>query len=72
MPQKMARKTVAVLTTKLVIPTVETDDAELAKLPPGLKLVPGMPIETFMRTDDRTILSYVLKPLTDQIDRAFR
>lgn len=37
-----------------------------------IKLVPGMPIEAFIRTDDRTILSYLLKPLTDQLNRAFR
>jgi membrane fusion protein, type I secretion system len=38
----------------------------------GLKLVPGMPVEAFIRTDQRTILSYLLKPLTDQARRAFR
>jgi HlyD family secretion protein len=38
----------------------------------GLKLVPGMPVEAFIRTDQRTMLSYLLKPLTDQARRAFR
>jgi HlyD family secretion protein len=38
----------------------------------GLKLVPGMPVEAFIRTDERTMLSYLLKPLTDQARRAFR
>jgi HlyD family secretion protein len=36
------------------------------------KLVPGMPVEAFIRTDERTMLSYLLKPLTDQARRAFR
>jgi HlyD family secretion protein len=38
----------------------------------GLKLVPGMPVEAFIRTEERTMLSYLLKPLTDQARRAFR
>jgi HlyD family secretion protein len=44
---------------------------EIARLT-GLKLVPGMPVETFIRTEQRTMLSYLLKPLTDQARRAFR
>lgn len=38
----------------------------------GLKLVPGMPIEVFIKTEDRTIFSYLAKPLLDQLNRAFR
>ena len=38
----------------------------------GLKLVPGMPVEAFIRTEERTILSYLFKPLTDQARHAFR
>jgi HlyD family secretion protein len=37
-----------------------------------VKLVPGMPVEAFMKTYDRTVLSYFTKPLQDQILRAFR
>jgi HlyD family secretion protein len=44
---------------------------EIARLG-ELKLVPGMPVEAFIRTDERTMLSYLLKPLTDQARRAFR
>ena len=44
---------------------------ELARLN-GLKLVAGMPVEAFIRTDERTMLSYLFKPLTDQARRAFR
>lgn len=47
------------------------DDDELGKL--GDKaLVPGMPVETFMQTGDRTVLSYLVKPVTDQIAHALR
>jgi HlyD family secretion protein len=37
-----------------------------------LKLVPGMPVEAFIRTGERTALSYLTKPLADQMNRAFR
>jgi HlyD family secretion protein len=53
----------------LVRISLEAD--EIARLN-GLKLVPGMPVEAFIRTEQRTMLSYLLKPLTDQARRAFR
>lgn len=37
-----------------------------------LRLIPGMPVEAFVRTADRTVLSYLTKPLTDQLTKAFR
>jgi HlyD family secretion protein len=36
------------------------------------KLVPGMPVESYIQTDDRTVLSYLVKPMQDQVMRAFR
>jgi HlyD family secretion protein len=36
-----------------------------------MKLVPGMPAEIYIKTADRTALSYLMKPLTDQIAKAF-
>jgi HlyD family secretion protein len=38
----------------------------------GLRLVPGMPVEAFIRTGDRTVLSYLSKPIGDHAARAFR
>ena len=46
-------------------------EAELAKLG-DLHLIPGMPVEAFIRTGERTILSYLTKPFADQAMRAFR
>jgi HlyD family secretion protein len=37
-----------------------------------VRLVPGMPADLFIKTDDRTPLSYLLRPLLDQAARAFR
>ena len=51
------------------------DLAPLAEELPKLEdqdLLPGMPVEAYLRTDDRTPLSYLTKPLTDYFGRAFR
>jgi HlyD family secretion protein len=37
----------------------------------GLQLVPGMPAEVFMQTGSRTMMNYLLKPITEQMNRAF-
>ena len=37
-----------------------------------VKLVPGMPVESFVQTGERTVISYLVKPLFDQLTRAFR
>ncbi|MBV7409616.1 HlyD family type I secretion periplasmic adaptor subunit [Maritimibacter sp. DP1N21-5] len=37
-----------------------------------VELVPGMPVEVFFQTEQRTALSYLAKPFTDQMQRAFR
>jgi HlyD family secretion protein len=44
---------------------------ELARLG-AVKLLPGMPAEVFAKTYDRSLLSYFIKPLSDQVARAFR
>jgi HlyD family secretion protein len=45
--------------------------SEIAKLG-DVKLIPGMPVEAFVQTGERTVLSYLIKPLQDQFMRAFR
>src|SRR5260221_1349194 len=45
---------------------------EVARLGEANKLIPGMPVEAFVQTGDRTMLSYLIKPLSDQLMRAFR
>ncbi len=44
---------------------------EVAKLG-AVKLTPGMPVEAFIQTGNRTVMSYLVKPLHDQLKRAFR
>jgi HlyD family secretion protein len=52
-------------TVRVVLP-----DEERRRLG-GLQLVPGMPAEVFMQTGTRTMLNYLLKPITEQMNRTF-
>lgn len=47
-------------------------EGEQAKLPAGSPLIPGMPVEAFIRTADRTPIAYLVKPFTDYFTKAFR
>ena len=38
----------------------------------ALRLVPGMPVEAYMQIGDRSVLSYLTKPLSDQIAKAWK
>ena len=51
--------------------TVVLPAEELLSLGP-VHLIPGMPIEAFMQTGERSVLDYLTKPLVDQLRRAFR
>ncbi len=44
---------------------------EAAKLG-NLTLLPGMPVEAFIQTDSRTPLAYLVQPLKEYFDKAFR
>ncbi|NDV53685.1 HlyD family type I secretion periplasmic adaptor subunit, partial [Yangia sp. PrR007] len=48
------------------------DEGQIERLPEGSTLVPGMPVEAFLRTADRTPLAYLVKPFTDYFSKAFR
>src|SRR6185503_19906066 len=37
-----------------------------------VKLIPGMPVVAFIKTSERTMLSYLVRPLRDQMGRAFK
>jgi HlyD family secretion protein len=50
---------------------VQLDPEEEAGLN-KLRLVPGMPVEVFIATEQRTAMSFLAKPFTDQMNRAFR
>lgn len=46
--------------------------SELARLPPGVKLSPGMPAQAMIVTGDRTILDYLVGPLEKTFEEALR
>ncbi|WP_299968552.1 HlyD family type I secretion periplasmic adaptor subunit [uncultured Roseobacter sp.] len=48
------------------------NEGEADKLAEGTVLIPGMPVEAYIKTGDRTPLAYLVKPLTDYFVRAFR
>ena len=50
---------------------INASEAELSRLH-GLRLVPGMPVESYIQTGERTVITYLTKPLIDQINRAWR
>ncbi len=50
---------------------VELNPGEMDKIA-GLKLLPGMPAEVYIRTGERSPLAYLIKPFTDYFNRAFR
>ena len=50
---------------------IRISDKEMARLE-GLHPMAGMPVEVFIKTSPRTVISYLTKPLREQFDRAFR
>lgn len=51
---------------------IELSEGEQDRLPEGATLIPGMPVEAFIRTEDRSPIEYLLKPLSDYFAKAFR
>jgi HlyD family secretion protein len=64
--QNSAQPAPAYYTVRIMLPA-----AEVARLK-DIRLVPGMPVEAFIQTHERTPLQYLLKPLRDQVARTFR
>ena len=51
---------------------IEVSDAERARLGAENELTPGMPAEIYLQTEARTPMDYLLKPLVDNFERAFK
>ncbi len=50
----------------------EISEGEIGKLPEGSVLVPGMPVEAYLSTGERSPAAYLMKPLADYFSTAFR
>jgi len=51
--------------------SIDVPEDELARLK-DFTLVPGMPVEAYLNTVNRTVMSYLFKPLGEQLNQAFR
>lgn len=51
---------------------IQLNEGEKTRLPEGTILIPGMPVEAYIQTNDRTPLAYLVKPLADYFAKAFR
>ena len=51
--------------------SVAVPPEEMARVS-DMALVPGMPVDAYLQTGDRSALAYLLKPLTDHMNNAFR
>ena len=51
---------------------VQLNEGEAEKLPEDMVLIPGMRVEAFVRTADRSPMDYLLKPLAEYFAKAFR
>jgi HlyD family secretion protein len=51
---------------------LKIEPQELAKLPKGSKITPGMPAQAMITTGKKTVLSYIISPLTDTLRDAMR
>ncbi len=51
---------------------VQMNEGEIEKLPADMTLIPGMPVEAFVRTADRSPMDYLIKPMADYFAKAFR
>lgn len=63
---KDEKKGLSFYVVRIILP-----EAALAEMQ-DIDLVPGMPVEVYLQTGERTALSYLVKPLRDQIARAMR
>src|SRR5262245_33741564 len=57
--------------TKFYTARIAFNEGELGRLH-GVHLIPGMPADVMIQTEARSALSYLVKPLVDQIARTFR
>lgn len=51
---------------------IELLEGEVEKLPEGTVLIPGMPVDAYLRTADRSPLAYLVQPFSDYFKKAFR
>lgn len=53
------------------IARVQVDEGHLQAIE-GNKISPGMPVEVFIKTGERTLQEYIVRPILDSFARAFK
>jgi HlyD family secretion protein/epimerase transport system membrane fusion protein len=51
---------------------LKIDPKALASLPPGETITPGMPAQVMITTGRRTVMGYIVGPLTDTMNASLR
>ncbi len=51
---------------------IQLKPGEMERLPEGTVLIPGMPVDSYIRTADRSPMAYLIKPFSDYFVKAFR
>jgi HlyD family type I secretion membrane fusion protein len=51
---------------------LRVDPKDIAKLGAGVRMTPGMPADTMIVTGKRTVLGFLVSPITDTLSHAFR
>ena len=51
---------------------VSLSDEQMDRLPDDIIVLPGMPAELYISTGGQTVVAYLMRPLTDQIRKAWR
>lgn len=51
---------------------ITLSQGEMDRLPTGTQLVPGMPVDAFIKTGDRSPLTYLIKPVADYFKKSWR
>lgn len=69
-PQALSRLPMA--SHGVFIVRVKLDEADLKAKAPDFRPMPGMPVDVFVKTGQRTFLQYLLQPLRDSFNNAFR
>jgi HlyD family type I secretion membrane fusion protein len=51
---------------------LDIEPSELKKLKKGVRLTPGMPAQALIKTGDRSVMGFLISPITDTLEDAFR
>ena len=51
---------------------IALNEGEMDRLPEDMTLIPGMPVDAYISTSERSPMDYLIKPLSDYFAKAFR